>query len=90
MDCSPPGSSIKGILQARTLQWVAIFFSGGIFPTQGSKPSLLHRRQILHCLSQQGSPKKVGLLCNSLPKPQDTAHSLAKVNTLEFLAYSQV
>ena len=27
MDCSPPGSSIHGILQARTLEWVAISFS---------------------------------------------------------------
>ena len=27
MDCSPPGSSIPGILQARTLEWVAISFS---------------------------------------------------------------
>ena len=26
MDCSPPGSSIHGILQARTLEWVAISF----------------------------------------------------------------
>ena len=26
MDCSPPGSSIHGILQARILEWVAIFF----------------------------------------------------------------
>ena len=30
MDCSPPGSSVHGILQARTLEWVAISF---IFPT---------------------------------------------------------
>ena len=27
IDCSPPGSPIPGILQARTLQWVAISFS---------------------------------------------------------------
>ena len=27
MDCSPPGSSIRGILQARVLEWVAIAFS---------------------------------------------------------------
>ena len=27
MDCSPPGFSICGILQARTLEWVAISFS---------------------------------------------------------------
>ena len=27
MDCSPPGSSIHGITQARILEWVAISFS---------------------------------------------------------------
>ena len=27
MDCSPPGSSVQGILQARILEWVAISFS---------------------------------------------------------------
>ena len=27
MDCSPPGSSVPGILQARILEWVAISFS---------------------------------------------------------------
>ena len=27
MDCSLPGFSIHGILQARTLEWVAISFS---------------------------------------------------------------
>ena len=29
MDCSPPGSSVHGILQARILEWVAIPFSSG-------------------------------------------------------------
>ena len=36
----PPGSSVHGILQARILEWVAPIFQG-IFPTQGSKLSLL-------------------------------------------------
>ena len=27
MDCSPPGSSVHGIFQARVLEWVAIVFS---------------------------------------------------------------
>ena len=27
MDCSPPGSSVHGILQARVLEWVASAFS---------------------------------------------------------------
>ena len=29
MDCSPPGSSVHGILQARILEWVAISFPKG-------------------------------------------------------------
>ena len=28
MDCSPPGSSVHGIFQARILEWGAIAFSG--------------------------------------------------------------
>ena len=51
LDCSPPGSSVHGILQAP--------FSRVIFPTQESNPGLLHCRQILHCLSYQGSPSKI-------------------------------
>ena len=27
MDCSPPGSSVHGIFQARVLEWVAVAFS---------------------------------------------------------------
>ena len=29
VDCSPPGFSVHGILQARILEWVAISFSMG-------------------------------------------------------------
>ena len=43
--CGPPGSSIRGILQARILEWIAIAFSR-IFPTQGSNLRLL--RCLLH------------------------------------------
>ena len=31
MDCSPPGSCVHGISQAKTLEWVAISFSRGSF-----------------------------------------------------------
>ena len=37
MDCSPPGSSVHGILQARILQWVACPPSGDL-PNPGIKP----------------------------------------------------
>ena len=30
MDCSPPGSSVHGIFQARVLEWGAIAFSGSM------------------------------------------------------------
>ena len=52
MDCSPSGSSVHGILQARVLEWVAISFS------RGSNPGLLHCRQILYWLSYQGLLEK--------------------------------
>ena len=30
IDGSPPGSAVPGILQARTLEWIASAFSGGL------------------------------------------------------------
>ena len=36
MDCSPPGSSVHGILQAKRLEWAAIFSSGDL-PDPGIK-----------------------------------------------------
>ena len=57
MDCSPLGSSVHGILQARILEWVAIPFYRGFLLTKGTNPDHLHCRQILYCLSHQGSSK---------------------------------
>ena len=34
MDCSPPGSSIHGIFQARVLEWGAIAFSEIVITTR--------------------------------------------------------
>ena len=40
MDCSLPGSSVHGILQARVLEWVDIFFSrGSSWPRDGTQVS---------------------------------------------------
>ena len=38
------------------LEGVAIPFSRGIFPTQGSNLGLLYCRWVLYCLNHQGSP----------------------------------
>ena len=45
-DCSPPGSSVHGIIPARMLEWVAISSSYGSWLC----------RWILYPLSHQGSP----------------------------------
>ena len=52
-DCSPPGSSVHGILQARALEWVAISFSRGpsllrdwtVSPTSQTDSLLLSPRE---------------------------------------------
>ena len=48
MDCSPPGSSIHGIFQARVLEWGAI--------AQGSNPYPLHCKVDSLPLDRQGGP----------------------------------
>ena len=40
MECSPPGSSVHGIFQARILEWVAISYSRDL-PDKGIKPAPL-------------------------------------------------
>ena len=52
MDCSPPGSSIHGIFQAKVLEWVAIAFS---------KNSLKYMKQKLTKIKQEtGNSTRVG------------------------------
>ena len=48
MDCSPPGSSVHGILQARVLEWISISFSKGIFPTRDRTRISCIGRRILY------------------------------------------
>ena len=52
-----PSRLLCPFLQARILEWVAIPFLKGIFPTQGLNSGLLHCRQILYRLSHHGNPK---------------------------------
>ena len=84
MDCSTPGSSVHGISQARILEWVAISFSRGIFPTQGSNLCLLHWQVDYLVLSDQGSPQtpvgvKVAQLCPILGDSIDyTVHEFSR------------
>ena len=54
-------STVHGILWVRILERVAVPFSRGIFPTQGSNPGLPHCRWILYQLSPPGKPKNIGV-----------------------------
>ena len=55
--CDPmPGSSVRGIFQARNTGECRYSLLQEIFLTQGSNPCLLHCRWILYHLSHQGSP----------------------------------
>ena len=46
MDCSPPGSSVHGILQARTLEWVAFPFSHGSSRPRDRTPAEPYKTQL--------------------------------------------
>ena len=78
---SPPSSSVHGILQARTLEWVALL--QGIFPTQGSNTGLQPCRQILYPLSYQGrgTPKK-GVLDVFFPRGENVLSYCRIKNTI--------
>ena len=65
----PTGSSVHGILQARTLEWVASPFSRGL-PNPGIKPGLPHCRQILYCLSHHNVTRTMGLKIRELVMSQ--------------------
>ena len=48
MDCSPPGSSVHGIFQARILEWIAISFSrGSSRPRDGTGSLVLQADSLL-------------------------------------------
>ena len=74
MECSLPGSSVYGILQAKILEWVAMPNLQGIFLTQGLNSHLL----CLLCWH-------VGTL--PLASPEKPFLNLSSIFILKFLAY---
>ena len=75
MDCSLPGFSVHGILQARILEWVAISFSRG-----SSRPRRLlysTKKKMPHIQGQRRSPRKtVGIAKSCLESnPIPTRHT---------------
>ena len=73
VDCSPPGSSVHGILQARVLEWVAVAFSY-IFTSAALKP-LLDR---LACENTNPIP---AVECQTLVGKKMTSDAVSNENT---------
>ena len=86
MDCSPPGSSVHGILQARILEWVAIFFSKG--------SSQLRDQTQVSCIAAAAAAAKSLQSCLTLCNPIDGSPpgspvpGILQARTLEWAAIS--
>ena len=50
-DCSPPGSSVHGIFQARVLEWVAIAFSAFVILGKIKRNTIKHVEAIVEALT---------------------------------------
>ena len=93
MDCSPPGSSVHGILQARIVEWVAIPFSRG--SSQGSHLGIEPGSPTLQVDSLLSEPPgklrapevKLARSCLTLCNPMDyTVHGILQARILEWVA----
>ena len=88
MDCSPPGSSVHGILQARILEWVAISFS--------RRSSQSRDRTCVSCIAGRfftteppGKPQQIyRQLCN--PHSQASTPSHPGTPSLQAVQFSSV
>ena len=70
VDCSPPGSSVHGVLQARILEWTASSF----FPTQGSNPGFPHKQADPLISEPPGNKHKLLLMAAFKWVSEDTHH----------------
>ena len=97
--CSPPGSSVHGIFQARVLEWVAVSFSSGSSqPMNRTQVSRIVSRCFYH-LSHQGSLLLYSLkwsevkwsrsvVSDSLQPHGRTVHGIFQARVLEWIAIS--
>ena len=88
MDCSPPGSSVHGILQARRLEWVAISFSRASSRPRDRTPNSctagrflavwVAREACVLCLVAQSCPTLCNPMDSSPPGSSVYGHSPRK------------
>ena len=92
-DCSPPGSSVLGIFQARILRWVAISFSGGSSRLKRWNLCLLHWQADSFPLSQKGGfnfkgecQRKTNCFNQESQQSKDKVDSCPETNSEDCLA----
>ena len=86
MDCSPPGSFVHGILQARILEWVAISFSrGSSWPRDRTQVSCTAGRFFTNWATISPSNEYSGLIFFRI----DWFHLLVAQGTLKSLLQHQ-
>ena len=69
MDCSPPGSSVHGILPVRILEWVAMVSFRGFPPPPGIEPTSLMSHALAGKFVGEGSSSPLQYSC--LENPMD-------------------
>ena len=86
MDCSPPGSSVYGVLQARVLEWGAIAFSNY---------SAIKKKEVLPWLELEGTAAAKSLqscptLCDPIDgsPPGSPISGILQARKLEWVAIS--
>ena len=95
MDCSPPGSCIHGVLQARILKWVAIPFSrGSSQPRDWTRVSSITGRFLTIWDTKKAYGGEVAQSCLTLCNPVDcnllgfSVHGILQARMLEWVAIS--
>ena len=90
MDCSPPGSSVHGILQARILEWVAMPSSRHSAPgtESASSVSCIGRRILYHYSHRRSPPPQIykpSLIMRKTEKPQEILYRIPDENIWNLL-----
>ena len=95
MDCSPPGSSVHGIFQARALEWGAIAFSAWELPKSVTLQRHLGSLNIMPAVAAAAAASaKLLQSCPTLWDPIDgrppgsAVPGILQARTLEWVAIS--
>ena len=98
MDCRPPGSSVRGIFQARIPEWVVICFSReSSWPRDWTRVSCIGRRILYHCTTWEAQrererEREVAQSCPTLcdlmdcSLPGSSVHGIFQARVLEWIA----